>query len=296
LALLAHRQHGVLASRQLDAIGVTQRMLERRVASGHLLRLHRGVYAVGHRRLTREGRWLAAVLACGTGAVLSHHDAAALHEIVPPVDSLVIQVSSAARRASQRGIALHGRRALGGDDVTIVRGIPVATIARTLVDVASTPRLRKAVNEAERLGLLDAEAVLAALARTRGRHDAHAAARLERELARVEAVGWQLTRSDLEDALDVLVDEHALPPPLLNARIAGGEEVDAVWPAQRVAVEVDGWDAHRGRVAFQRDRTKSNALTLAGWTVLRFTWTDVTRRPRETAAHIRTALGRRAAA
>ncbi|HST41849.1 MAG TPA: DUF559 domain-containing protein, partial [Conexibacter sp.] len=240
--------------------------------------------------------WLAAVLACGPGAVLSHHDAAALHGVVPPVDSLVIHVSSGARRASQRGIALHGRRALGGDDVTIVRGIPVTTVARTLVDVASTPRLRKAVNEAERLGLLDAEVVRVALARTRGRHDAHAAARLERELARIEAVGWQLTRSDLEDALSALVDDHALPPPQLNARIAGGEEVDAVWPAERVAVEVDGWDAHRGRVAFQRDRTKSNALTLAGWTVLRFTWTDVTQRQRQTAAHIRTALGRRAAA
>lgn len=232
---------------------------------------------------------LAAVFACGPGALLSHQDAAALHGILPPVDSLLIHVTKAGRSARHPGIAVHARRSVDPVDATHLRGIPVTAVARTLVDIAATPRLTKAVNEAERLGKLDARELAAALARTRGRHDAAAAVRLRRELDRIEAIGWQLTRSDLEDALDALVRDHALPPPRTNLKIER-REVDAVWPAERVAVEVDGWDAHRGRVAFQRDRTKTNALTLAGWTVLRFTWTDVTRHPADTAAAIKRAL------
>jgi very-short-patch-repair endonuclease len=279
----------VVARWQLAAVGLTPRQLERRVATGHLVRVHRGVYAVGHRRLNRDGYWLAAVLACGPGALLSHRDAAALHALLPLVDSGRTHVTTAGRCTPQRGIEVHGRCVLHADDVTTVGGIPVTTVARTLVDIAGTPRLTKAVNEAERLGKLDARALEATLARTRGRKDAAAAARLRGELARVAAIGWQLTRSDLEDALDALVRDHGLPPHRANLRTPQGE-VDAAWPAQWVAVEVDGWDVHRGRAAFQRDRTKTNALTLAGWTVLRFTWSDITHRPAVSAAAIAQAL------
>ncbi|WP_370552535.1 DUF559 domain-containing protein [Conexibacter sp. CPCC 206217] len=289
LSALAERQHGVVARRQFAAIGVTPAAEKSRIASGHLVRLHRGVYAVGHRRLTPDGRLLAAVLACGQGALLSHQDAAALHGILPSVDSLFVHVTKAGRSVRHPGIAVHTRRSVDPADAARVRGIPVTAVARTLVDIAATPRLAKALNEAERLGKLDARELAAALGRTRGRHDAAATVRLRRELDRIEAIGWQLTRSDLEDALDGLVRDHALPPPRTNLKIER-REVDAVWLAERVAVEVDGWDAHRGRVAFQRDRTKTNALTLAGWTVLRFTWTDVTRHPADTAAAIKSAL------
>lgn len=289
LGALADAQYGVIARRQIGEVGLTARMLQRRVESGHLVRLHRGVYAVGHRRLTNDGYWLGAVLACGPGALLSHQEAAALHGLLPPAAAARIHVTTAARAAAQPGIVLHARCALQHDDATAVAGIPVTTVARTLVDLAGTPRLPKALNEAERQGLFDARAVAAALARTRGRHDPRAATALNRQLAKLAEHDAQLTREVLEEALARLVEDHALPVPRTNAQI-DGSEVDAVWFAARVAVEVDGWGAHRGRAAFQRDRTKTNALTLAGWTVLRFTWADVIHRPARTAAAIAAAL------
>lgn len=268
---------------------MTPAAMKSRIASGHLVRLHRGVYAVGHRRLTNDGYWLGAVLACGPGALLSHQDAAALHGLLPPAAAARIHVTTAARVAAPPGIVLHGRCALRREDATVAARIPVTTVARTLVDLAGTARLPKALNEAERQGLFDAHALTAALARTRGRHDLHATAALRWELAKLAEHDAQLTRERLEEALARLVDDHGLPVPRTNAQV-DGSEVDAVWFDARVAVEVDGWDAHRGRGAFQRDRTKTNELTLAGWTVLRFTWADVVHRPARTAAAIAAAL------
>lgn len=293
LGELAARQHGVVARRQLAAAGLTRSMLKSRVASGQLLRLHRGVYAVGHDRLRREGWWMAAVLAVGPGAVLSHRDAAALHGLRPPGDHVRWEVTTSGRAASSDRIRVFRTRTLDAEDVATVDGIAVTSVARTLVDLAgSVPRgqLAKALNEAERQGVFDLTAVEAAMART-ARRNGRGHAAMRRALAELRAIGTPVTRSELEDRFLILLDDHRLPRPATNYGIEG-MEVDACWPQRGLVVELDGWDAHATRRAFQQDRERSNDLTGAGWTVLRFTWADVTRRSDETAARVATALAR----
>jgi predicted transcriptional regulator of viral defense system len=136
LRTLAARQHGVVARRQLLAAGLTSKMIERRAAGRQLVALHRGVYAVGHDRLRREGWWMAAVLAAGPGARLSHRDAAALHGFRPPGDHVRWEVTTPGRASSTRTIRVYGTVALDAEDVTSVDGIPVTSVARTLVDLA----------------------------------------------------------------------------------------------------------------------------------------------------------------
>lgn len=284
IAALAARQHGVVARRQLLDAGVTHAMVRLRVASERLLPLHRGVYAVGHACLTRDGRRVAALLAAGPGAVLSHREAAALHALVPSAGTRVELTTP--RRHHVPGVSVRRAR-LDADDVAAVDGLPVTTLARTLVDLAGVlvrERLRKALEEAERSHRLDVRAIDAVLARTRGRNGrGHVAIRAA--LADLARGGAAVTRSQLEERFLALLDAHGLPRPSTNAWTAG-MEVDAIWPAARLAVELDGWEAHRTRDAFQRDRTRSNDLQAAGWTVLRFTHADVVHDADATAARV----------
>jgi predicted transcriptional regulator of viral defense system len=288
LAAFAARQYGVVARRQLLDAGLTAELVRTRVDAGLLVPLHRGVYAVGHCSLRREGHWLAAVLAVGPGAVLSHREAAALHAL-RPADRPTVDVTVAAQRRVP-GVRVHRVRRLGAEDTTTVTGIPVTTTARTLVDLAavvSPQALAKAVEEAERSHRLDVRAIEAVLRRTRGRNGrGHAAIRAV--LADLAAHGTTVTRSRLEERFLMLLDEHGLPRPLTNAWTEA-MEVDACWPAARLVVELDGWEYHRTRQAFQRDRDRANALAAKGWTVLRFTHADVVRRPAATAKRIQAA-------
>jgi hypothetical protein len=270
-------------------------MLRTRLASERLLALHRGVYAVGHRSLRRDGYRFAAILAAGPGAVLSHHEAAALHALISSPRTKV-DVTVAGRR-HVLGVRIYRVERLAPEDVTAVDGIPATTVARTLVDLAAVApqqTLRKALEEAERSHRLDVRAIEESLKRTRGRNGpGHERIRCAlRELART---GATVTRSELEDRFLALLDAHGLPRPSANAWTEA-MEVDAVWPEARLAVELDGWDAHRTRDAFQRDRTRSNDLQAAGWTILRFTHADVMHRPAETAARIGRLLAQAAAA
>lgn len=293
IAKLADEQYGVLARRQLLIAGLSPRQIGERARRGLLVPLHRGVYAAGHRRLTADGIWLAAVLATGPGAVLSHRDAAKLHglgrwEYGP------VEVTTPAYVRSTAKVHVRARRRLDADDVTTVAGIPATTVARTLVDLAkilSRERLLHAMTSAERAGTLDLGAVRAAFGRVRHR-PGPGAATLRAALAEFDARGAQVTRSELEIAFRRLVRVRRLPPPELNAW-AEGVEVDALWRAERVAVELDSWEFHRDRSAFARDRAKGNHLTLRGWTVLRLTHRDLTRDARRVAADIRRALGHR---
>ncbi|MFL5818945.1 MAG: type IV toxin-antitoxin system AbiEi family antitoxin domain-containing protein [Conexibacter sp.] len=296
LARLAAKQHGVVARRQLSTVGLSDTMVRDRVARAQLLRLHRGVYAVGHDRLRREGRWLAAVLAVGDGAALSHRDAAALHGLSPLGDHARWEVTTTGRASSTRAIRVFRTTALDVDDVTSIDGIAVTSVARTLADLAGTvprARLRKALNEAERQRSFDLRAIEGALERTRTRNGGGHAA-LRRALEELRAIGADVTRLELEDRFLALLDAERLPRPQTNYGIEG-MEVDACWPRQRLVVELDGWGAHATRRAFQEDRERGNALELAGWRVLRFTWADVTRWPMDTVATVRGALacGRR---
>jgi len=270
-------------------------MVQRRLENGRLVTLHRGVYAVGHRRLRREGFWLAAVLAAGPGAVLSHREAAALHGL-RPADRSTVDVTVAARRRLP-GVLVHRVERLVSGDVTVVGAIPVTTVARTLVDLAEVvppQALRKALEEAERSRRLDVRAIEEVLRRTRGRNG-RGRERIGRALRELARAGTTLTRSELENQFLALLEAHNLPRPSANAW-AEHMEVDAVWPAARLAVELDGWNAHKTRDAFQRDRTRSNDLQGAGWTILRFTHADVVHRPAETAGRVARVLAQAARA
>lgn len=291
IAGLADRQHGVIARRQLAALGVSASAIDRRLSRRLLIPLHRGVFAVGHRQLRIEGRWLAAVLAVGPDAVLSHRDAAALHGIRSAPESRNVSVSTSAHARVVSGVWLHARRAFADEDVAVVRAIPATSPARTLVDLApmlTAAQLASTLGEADRRGLLDVAAVEAAARRTRGRHG-QGHARLRAVLDAHAGAGATLTRSRLEERFLDLVLDAGLPRPRLNAGTEEGE-VDALWPDQRVVVEMDGWAHHKERQAAGRDRDKTNRLQLRGYTVLRFLHGDLVHRSREVAAAIRAAL------
>lgn len=272
---------------QLLVAGVPPATIGDRARSGRLLPLHPGVYAVGHARLRREGHWLAAVLAVGPGAALSHRDAAGLHDL-RAANHARIDVSTAGKAGSSAKIAVHRTRTLDAQDVTTLRGIPVTTVARTLVDLAGVvPRdhLTKAIKEAERQRVFDLKAVEAVMVRTRGRRGAGHGA-LSEALAERRALETTHTLSPLEDAFLPLIRGAGLPLPSTNA-IVEGLQVDAVWHTQRVAVELDGWEDHGTRRAFERDRERDAILTAAGWRVVRFTHRQVTRRPDRVAQTLR---------
>jgi predicted transcriptional regulator of viral defense system len=280
----------VISRRQLLDAGLTTSMIERWLAARRLIALHRGVYAVGHARLTRDGHRVAALLAAGERAALSHREAAALHALLPSAGTRVELTTPVQRRIV--GVTVHRAR-LERIDVVLVEDKAVTTVARTLVDLASAvapDRLRKALEEAERSHRLDVRAIEAVLARTRGRNGA-GHERIRAALAELERIGTTVTRSLLEDHLLSLLDAHGLPRPSTNAWTAA-MEVDACWPQARLVVELDGWDTHHTRQAFQRDRTRSNDLQAEGWTVLRFTHADVVHRAADTAERIRRALRR----
>jgi predicted transcriptional regulator of viral defense system len=200
LTELANSQHGVVARRQLGALGLSATMVRDRIERGLLRRLHRGVYAVGHRRLTTNGHALAAVLAIGPGAVLSHRDAARLHDLRPGNHRQTDVTTTRRGCQSTDSIRVHRTTVLTPADVTTVNGIPVTSVARTLVDLAGVvplDHLAKAVNEAERLRIFDLSALEAAMGRTQqrtgGGHRAIAAA-----LARYRERRLELTRIETE--------------------------------------------------------------------------------------------------
>jgi very-short-patch-repair endonuclease len=288
IADLAERQYGIVARRQLVELGLAKRTIDRRLAARSLHLIHRGVYSVGHRGLTPHGYWLAAALAVGPRAVLSHRSAAALWGLRSTAASRVDVIAPRRGRLSRPGIAVHTTRHLPDRDRAVRAGIPVTSVPRTLVDVAGLlPRrqLARMVEEAERLGLLDLDAIEEVCLRSNGRRGLR---KLHGVLATQSDV-IPATRSELERAFLDLCREHCLPTPRVNQWIAGFE-VDAVWPEQRLIVELDGYEYHRTRGAFERDRARDAALLLAGHRVLRFTRRRLKREPAAVAATVRAAL------
>jgi very-short-patch-repair endonuclease/predicted transcriptional regulator of viral defense system len=277
VARLAERQHGVVAARQLAAIGLSRNAVSARAQAGRLHRVHRGVYAVGHTVLTVNGRRMAAVLAAGPGAALSHASAAALWEIRPTSATRIdVSVRSAAGRARRPGLRIHRAARLRDDEITVQQGIRVTTVARTLLDLAATssPRaLERALDEAEIQQLYDRTS-LAALAR------AHAGERGARALMQALDRDGEptLTDSELEELMLALCNEHELPRPKSRAWVAG-LRVDFLFAASRLVVETDGYRYHRTRRAFERDRERDAILARAGYRTLRFTHRQLTREP-----------------
>jgi Protein of unknown function (DUF559) len=269
LAQLAGKQHGVVAVWQLRQLGFDKHRTGRAVAAGRLHSLRRGVYAVGHARLTPRGRWMAAVLGCGPEAVLSHRAAAALHQLRPARSGSIDVTVPGRGRHSRAGLRVHNVRALDSRDRDVVDGIPVTSVSRTLLDYAEVEGrqwLRLAMEGAERQGELDRRALRELVARSPGRRGLGPLSAVLGELRDAAP----LTRSEPENQALVLVRRAGLPPPQVNIDVCG-ECVDLYWPEQRLVVEVDPFWTHRTRRSFEDNRRRDIKLMRHGIRVARIT-------------------------
>jgi predicted transcriptional regulator of viral defense system len=301
LARLAAQQHGVVTLRQLYSLGYSDSQVRTRVSAGWLHSIHRGVYAVGRRPLPLEGCWMAAVLAGGEGALLSHYAAAELWRLRtrpdratasprgqphPPID---VTIPRRGGRRHRAGLVIHRAAGLCPEERAIQCRIPVTTPARTLLDLAARiPRreLERAMDEAERLKLCTEED-LDEMVRA---HFGRAGAGALRALLDEHRAGSTATRNDFEELFLSLSREYGLPQPDVNVALLG-YVVDFLWRDAKLVVEVDGRATHGTRKAFQGDRDRDGRLAVAGYRVLRFTWWDVTRRPAVVADRVRRLLG-----
>ncbi|MEA2213729.1 MAG: hypothetical protein QOF83_3677 [Solirubrobacteraceae bacterium] len=287
LAARAGRQHEVFAVWQLPAIGVGERAVQRRAAAGLLRRLYPGVYTTAQGRLTLRGRWMAAVLACGPEALLSHRAAAALWDLQNtasgPIDV------TAPRRRLHSGIRSHVSSSPPRLIRATVDAIPVTSLERTVLDQATTlaeQRLRTTLEQLQYRGLLHA-----------GRFAEHAG---HRGLKPVMAVLSTLTddapwtQSELERRFLELVRSAHLPDPQTNVIVAG-LVVDFCWPEQRLIVEVDGYAWHNSRRSFEVDRQRDVKLTLAGYRVIRITYARIVHDAARLLAELRGLIGSAAA-
>jgi very-short-patch-repair endonuclease len=269
---LAARQHGVVARRQLLALGCSGKWIAHRIARGRLHGVRRGVYAVGRPGLTREGEWMAAVLACGPEAVLSHASAGALWGVVEdPAREVHLSVPARVNR-SHPDIVVHRRTALADNDIEHRRGIPVTSLTATLIDLAATltrGRLERAINEADRLDLIDPESLRAALDE-RPRRPGLRALR-----ATLDRRTFTLTDSELERRFLPIARRAGLPPPAPREKKVNGFDVDFFWPELGLVVETDGLRYHRTPAQQARDRIRDQTHAAAGLTPLRFTRAQV---------------------
>jgi hypothetical protein len=252
----------VVSVRQLRGpLGYSEGAVDRAIRAGLLYRVHRGVYAVGRKGLNPQGHCLAAVLTCGPNALLSHRSAAWLWGLdrYGPAP-LEVTAPSARRRQAIPVIRVHRSRVLTGADRALEQNIPVTSLARTLLDYAATvsrERLDKGIERAEELRLLDLRAVDELLGRTVG-HPGHG--RLRKALALYRPPPF--TRSGMERRFLDLVEEAGLPQPATGVK-EHGHELDVYWPEQRLAVELDLYETHGTRAAFERDRLRHEDLLLA---------------------------------
>ena len=283
LAELASGQHGIVSIRQLTGpLGYTRNQVARGVAAGRLHCLHRGVYAVGHSSLTQQGGCLAAVLACGRDALLSHDSAAWLWGVSKrsPVPHAV---TAPVRRKPRPPILLHYAGNLTPEDRALQEGIPATSVARTFLDVAATSRaqrLQRMLERSEELRLFDLRAVESVLARNKGHHGA---GRLRRALELYRPPAF--SRSGLERRFLALVQEAGLPRPATGYNELGFE-LDVYWPEQRFAVELDAFETHGTRAAFERDRLRQEELKLAGIEMIRVTEARLGREPAQVIARV----------
>ncbi|QEC46266.1 DUF559 domain-containing protein [Baekduia soli] len=290
IRLLAERQHGLVARRQLLALGLGAEAIVHRRRTGRLVAVDRGVYALGHRPSSVHTRWMQIVLVMGPRVVLSHRSAAALWGLRPGGASRVdVTCPSHAGRQARAGVVVHRTRTLAPTEVTASEAIPVTSVARTLVDLAAVVRpheVRRAVERADEAELFDLRDVRRILDVLRGRPGV---ATLEAVLADAADHGLAHTRSDLEALFLQLCLDRDIPRPVVNGRDGAGE-VDFRWPDRRVAVELDGYRWHRSRRAFEADRARSQVLAARGWTLLRVSDRQLVRTPATVALRVTAAL------
>jgi hypothetical protein len=280
LADLATRSHGVVTRPQLLAAGVTSDEIHHRLSLGALLREHRGIYRVGHRARSVEATFLAAVWACGEGAVLSGRAAAHLWGLIKGA-APAPEVTGPVKRRVQ-GVTTHRARSI---ERTTHRGIPITTVPRTLVDLASDLSLDALARACHEAGVkydttpAQVEAVLAKRRRTRG----------AAKLRAVTSGDAQALLSELERTFERRLREAGLPLPQTN-RPAGGRRVDCRWPDRRLTVELDSYRYHHSRHAWEQDRRREREARARGDEFRRYTYGDVVESPRLMMAELRPLL------
>lgn len=286
---LAEAQHGVFAAWQVIERGIGEDILRGRREGGLLVPLHQGVYALGYVRLTREGRWMADVLACGPGAVLSHFHAGQLWHMCGsygPVE--VLRQSGGFQSKGHRGVRLHQTRRLHAYEVTVERGIPAACRERVLLDLAGrtdAKRLERIFVQAYKSGHLDWRRLRTIITRRRG---CKGVGRLRRIALEVDPQALE-TKSVSEVDFLALCREANLSVPAVNVLVEG-HLVDFLWSAQKVVVEIDSWSHHGDRPTFEKDRQTDVDLIAAGYDVHRTTYKMLEHNPAPFLNNVRRAL------
>jgi very-short-patch-repair endonuclease len=288
LAEIAKGQHGIVARSQVEAVGLSAKTIDRWARKGRLHRIHPGVYAVGHEAITVRGRWMAAVLASGSGAVLSHRSATALWGVWGS-GAGETHVTVPRHTASRRLIKRHFG-ALPVDEVTIHDGIPVTSAARAVLDLAADkgePAAESALREMEYLRIYGPLSLPTLLAR----HPHHRGAAIVRGCVRrlQDDPGGRL-RSPLEELFLPFLDAHRIPRPRLNHWLSVGEErfqVDCYWPEALLIGELDDFKSHGTHRAMGKDRRRDRRLLTASFRVVRITEAQLRTEPTELAADLR---------
>ena len=289
LAGMAARQFGVVSWDQLRGLGYTKAAISRAVSAGRLHALHRTVFAVGHQGLNRHGLCLAAVMFRGEGALVSHQSAVWLWGLERTLE-LPVHVSVRWRGHAQDAIGLHHCPALRDMDTAATERIPVTAVPRTLLDYASearTLRLERAIDRADRLGLLDLAAVDLITDEVRGHRGRGP---LRRAMIIYREKGF--TRSGGEKRMLAALADAGIQRPAVNSFV-DGYELDFYWESERLAVELDSWEHHRGRRSFEEDRKRQDDLSMAGIETIRITGTRLKREPRKVAKRLGEHLERR---
>ncbi len=272
---LARNQHGVISRDQLVEVGYRRHAIDHRIRTGRLHPLHRGIYAVGRPHATDHGRWMAAVLACGEGAAISHSSAAALWRIGPE-DRNVVELSLPSPfQRCRPGLRIHRRPSLQSRDITAEFGIPVTAPIQTLIDMTlrlDRPDIERMINEADKYNLAHPPGIRRALDQRTGEPGV---AQLRQILDRRT---FRLTKEELERRFLPLARRAGLPVPLTGQRV-NEFEVDFYWPDLGLVVETDGLRYHRTPAEQARDRLRDQAHTAAGLTQLRFTHEQVRYEP-----------------
>ena len=296
VAAMARARHGLVRRDDLRAIGMTDREIDGWIGVGRLERLHQRVYRLAGAPASPEQRLLAAVMAGGPDAVASHRSAGWLWRLVDDLDVVEVTVPRDGRRIRLDGIVAHRSSDLTELDGSTRRGVPVTNPLRTLVDLGAVcPRwvVREALERAltaRLVTVLGADAAVDRVAR-KGRNGVGVLRRVLDD----RALGNKPAASELEARMARLFRTHALPTAAFQHVVCDADRfvarVDWAYPELKIAVEVDGWASHGTPIALQRDLARQNDLVLLGWTVLRFTWHDVVRRPPWVAGQIRRVLG-----
>jgi very-short-patch-repair endonuclease len=287
IGALATRQGGPISRDQLLDLGVGRGAIDYWLRTGRLHRYLRGVYLLGHEAITAKGRVMGPVLTYAPGAVLGYRSAAAWRAILGSARSKVDIIVPGRSKSGQPGIDLHMVRSLDPRDVTTHEGVPITTVARTLLDLAEVVPLRqleRAVNQAERLRLFDGAAIEELLARSPGRRGLKPLSVVLADFRPEPTL-----RSEMERIFWETCKAAGLPVPTMNATVEG-YEVDAHWPGTNLVVELDSREFHLNPKAFEADRERDAVLLLAGYRVVRVTYRQLTREPEKVAKRLRILL------